>query len=202
MVWQWVSDTSVSSSWVVWKHNLDFNTHNTLLEEDVPDSDVNEVLLWLTSTDHETILELHGLGSLLSEFTRDDDLASKGLVLHHSSDDGLGSKSDGDLLQKLIFKGLDLGGSAKTFSGDLGENDLDSVFLVTESLLEERGQFVELLTVVSSGGMGLGDSNNDFGLGWGNLDLNTGVTGGGEGSLEELVELGVENTVRDELSLL
>ena len=59
-------NTTEFSSWVIWFHDLNFNTHDTLLEENMSDTNVNEVSNWLTSTDHVTGFEFHGLGSLLS----------------------------------------------------------------------------------------------------------------------------------------
>ena len=45
-------------------------------------------------------------------------------------------------------------------------------------------------------------ANDDVGDGRGNADLNTGVAFLGQLALEELVELGIENTVGDELAAL
>ena len=51
--------------WVVWQHDLDGDSHDSLLEEDVSDCGIQIVDSRLTSVDHESLSELHGLGSLL-----------------------------------------------------------------------------------------------------------------------------------------
>jgi len=87
---------SVGTSWVVGEHDLDLASHNSLLEEDVSDGDIQVIQLGLSSADHISLLELHGLGSLLSHLSGDDDLTSSGTtsVLHDGLDDGLSSHSD------------------------------------------------------------------------------------------------------------
>jgi len=56
---------SVLSLGVVGLHDLYLDSHDSLLEEDVSDGDVDEVQLRLSGADHVSLLELHGLGSLL-----------------------------------------------------------------------------------------------------------------------------------------
>ena len=74
-IWVW-SLWSDLSSWIVWQHDFDLETDNTLSEEDVTDSGVNVFGDWVTGVDHKTVSELHGLSSLTSKFTRDDDFAT------------------------------------------------------------------------------------------------------------------------------
>ena len=74
-IWVW-SLWSDLSSWIVWQHDFDLETDNTLSEEDVTDSSVNVFGDWVTGVDHKTVSELHGLSSLTSKFTRDDDFAT------------------------------------------------------------------------------------------------------------------------------
>ena len=74
-IWVW-SLWSDLSSWIVWQHDFDLETDNTLSEEDVTDGGVDVFGDWVTGVDHKTVSELHGLSSLTSKFTRDDDFAT------------------------------------------------------------------------------------------------------------------------------
>jgi len=40
---------------------------------------------WVTAVNHESVDELHGLGSLASQLTRDDDLATLSSALHNEA---------------------------------------------------------------------------------------------------------------------
>ena len=73
---QTISSNSYLSSGVVGEHNLDLESDNTLSEHNVSDGGVDVLSDWVTGVDHETVSEFHGLGSLTSQFTRDDDLTT------------------------------------------------------------------------------------------------------------------------------
>ena len=64
--------------------NLD--TKDTLTEHDVPDGVVDEVKGRLTGVDHETVRELHRLGTRGTELARDDNLATLGTGLHDETE--------------------------------------------------------------------------------------------------------------------
>merc|ERR1719197_920006 len=71
----WVLDLwSVQSALVVRFENLDFDSQNTLSEEDVSDGGiyVAKTFGWETGVDHHTVGEFHTFCSLSSDFTRDD----------------------------------------------------------------------------------------------------------------------------------
>ncbi len=67
------------------QHNLNLQTNDTLAEEDVAHGDVNELAGRITGVDHETIGELHGLGTLGTEFARYHDLTTLGAGLHNEA---------------------------------------------------------------------------------------------------------------------
>ena len=69
--------------------NLD--TKDTLTEHDVPDGVVNELDRGLTGVDHETVRELHRLGTRGTELARDDNLATLGTRLHNEAEDTIAS---------------------------------------------------------------------------------------------------------------
>ena len=66
---------------------------STLSEEDVTDGSIHIVLDGLTSLDHVTITELHALGTLSTQLTRDDDLATSGSSLHDETEDTIACTS-------------------------------------------------------------------------------------------------------------
>ncbi len=51
------------------------------------DSRIDVVVHRLTAVDHETVHELHGLGSLATELAGDDDFATLGTALHDETKD-------------------------------------------------------------------------------------------------------------------
>lgn len=54
----------------------------TLAEEHVAHGLVHVVIGWVSAVDHETVHELHGFGSLATQFAGDDHLATLGTALH------------------------------------------------------------------------------------------------------------------------
>jgi len=184
------------------QHNLDLDSHDALLEEDVAGGDVEIVDLGLTGADHVTLLELHGLGALLLELAGDDDLTTLGVVHHDGLDDGVGGESDGDILEELELQGLDLGGGAETLSLDALDGEFYGVLGVVEPLLDEEGELSELSALNTDDGEDLGGLDSDLGLDGSNSDLDAGVTSLLESLAEEGVEFGLENTVSHELFLL
>lgn len=73
------------------------------------DGSVDKVDGGLTRVDHETIGELHRLGTGGPEFTRDDDLATLGARLHDESEDTVACPSHGKTTEELVSKRLALG---------------------------------------------------------------------------------------------
>ena len=67
------------------------DTKETLTEHDVPNGVVDEVKGRLTGVDHETVRELHRLGTRGTELARDDNLATLGTGLHDETEDTIAS---------------------------------------------------------------------------------------------------------------
>ena len=65
-----------------------------------------------------------------------------------------------------------------------------------------RTYLADAATLLTENLLSVGGANDDVGNGRSNTDFDTGVTLLSEFALEELVELGVEHTVGDELSAL
>ena len=167
----------------------------------MPNTDVDVVELGLTSADHVACPEFHGLGALLAELSGDDDFATLGLVPHNSLDDRVGRKSNWNLLEELKLQVLDLSRSAQTLELDGVEVDDDGALDVVEPLLDEVGQLTEPAAVGTVCLLDLGDLDDDLCLNWGHSDVDSSISGGSQRSLEELMELSVEHTIGNELSI-
>jgi hypothetical protein len=183
-------------------HDLDLDTQNTLAEENVTGSVVNEVLGGLTRVDHEAVGELHGLGTGSTKLTGDNNLTTLGTRLHDETEDTIAGTSNGETVEELVSEGLALSDGGETTVLDLGGVEGDGVLGELESLLDERGELANAAALLTENLLGVGGSDDDVGNGGGDADLDAGVTLLSELALEELVELGVEDTVGDELSPL
>ena len=192
---------------VVGKHNSDLNTNDTLSETDVSDGGVHVGDSGLSGVDHVSVSELHALGSLLSDLSGDNDFATLGASLEHLSDDVGGGSSDGDTEEKSLLEVLSLLLGVETAVGGLlGEEDELVVGGSVEavSLLDETFKLLDL----DSGLLGgihqvveLADQHSHFGGGFGEVDFNSAEAEIGKGLAEELVDLGSEDSIGDELSL-
>ena len=58
------------------------DTQDSLPQEDVTASGVDVVVAWVTGVDHESVHELHGLGTLTTELAGNNNLATLGSALH------------------------------------------------------------------------------------------------------------------------
>ena len=95
-------------------HDLDLDTEDTLTELDVADGNIDEVLLGLTSGDLVTGVVLLGLGTLTTDLTGDDNLATGGTTTaHDGSDNVVGGHTDGGTVKQLVLEGLDVCGGGE-----------------------------------------------------------------------------------------
>jgi hypothetical protein len=181
------------------EHNSDNDTENSLLELNVADSAVNEVNGGLTGLDHVTITELHGLGTLRAELTADDDLATLGIRLHDRADDTVARTTDGETTEELVAEGLSLGLSGETAVDDALGVELNLTVGDVETLLDGGGELADAASLLTEDILGAGGTDDDLDAGGGHADLNTGVTILRELLREEVVQLGVEKSILDEL---
>ncbi len=117
MVWK-VGLWSSLASGVRWQHDLDEKTEDTLTEEHVADSAVNEDTVGVSGVDHESVDELHVLGTLSADLSRHDDLDTLGTRLHDEAHDTRAGTADGKTSQKLEAEALALGHGAETTVGN------------------------------------------------------------------------------------
>jgi len=186
-------------------HDLYLKTENTLTELNGTDSRVNEIVLGLTSGNLITLSIFLGLGSLTTNLTSDNDLATDGLTTSHDgTEDVVSSHTDGSTIKKLELEGLDISSGAKVLViRDWFYSKIDLVILIVEviSLLDERLDLLDLTGGFFEELLLLGGTNTNFSVDAGGTDLNTGITLHTKSLLEELVEFSLENTIGNELLL-
>jgi len=180
-------------------HDLDLDTQDTLSEEDVAGSVVDEVVGGLTRVDHESVSELHALGTGSPELSGNDDLATLSTALHDEPEDTIASPSDGQTVEELVSEGLALGDGGETTVGDLGGVEGDGVLGELEALLDEGGELADAASLLTEDLLCVGGADDDVGDGGGDTDFDTRVALLGQLALEELVQLSIEDTVGDEL---
>jgi hypothetical protein len=167
----------------------------------VTNGHVRVYLSGVTSLDHVTVSELHTLGTLSSELSGDNNLATLGGGFHDESNNTVASTTDGESSQQLELEGFGLGlGTETTVLDSLGVQ-LDGTIGESESLLDNTCQFTNAASVLSENVLGSGRSDDDFGTVGGGADLNSSVTVFGKLRNEQFVEFGIEDTIGNELAL-
>lgn len=116
--------------------------------------------------------------------------------------DAVSCPSDCQAVEELVAERFALGDSGKTAVLDLGGIEADAVLGELEALLNERRELADAATLLAEHFLGVCCADNDIGRGRSDADFDTGVALLSELALEELVELGVEDTVGDELPAL
>lgn len=183
-------------------HDLDLDTEHTLTEENVTGGVINEVLRGLTRVNHEAISELHRLGTGGTEFAGDDDLATLGTRLHNEAENTVTGTTNGETVKKLVAERLALRNGRETTVLDLSGVEGDGVLGELEALLNEGSELADAATLLAENLLGVGGADDDVGNGRGDANLDARVSLLSELALEELVELGIEDTIGDELSPL
>ena len=92
------------------------DSEDSLSKKHVSASHVNVLIDWISRVDHQTIHELHGLGSLTSELARHHDLASLGSRLHDEAENTVTCSSDSKSSDQLVTERLN---GAQTTGDDL-----------------------------------------------------------------------------------
>jgi len=194
----WVLELwSVHAGLVVGLENLHLDTEHSLSEENVSHGGVDVFPGWVTGVDHHTVDELHSLRSLASDLTADNDFATSSTLLHHESEDTVGGSSDGKTAEELVSEGLGLGNGAQASVGNSLDVKIDLALLVAPSLVDDSGELSNSSGLLAENLAWSGGDDDDL-AGLRFSDDDTGVSILGELSLEELVELGLEETVSDE----
>jgi hypothetical protein len=151
---------------------------------------------------HEAIGELHRLGTSSTELAGDDNLATLSTALHDESEDAIACTSNCKTVEELVSEGFALGDGGETTVLDLGGIEGDGVLWELESLLDEGGEFADSSSLLAENFLCVGGADDNIGDSWGNSDFDTRVSFLSQLALEELVQLGIEDTIGDELPLL
>lgn len=180
-------------------HNLDLDTENTLLHQDVADGLVDKVADGLTGVDHESVGELHRLGTRGTQLARDDDFATLSTGLHDESEHTVSGTSDSQTGEELVSQRLALGDGVETTVLHLLGVELERSLGELESLLNKRRQLANAAALLAKDLLGVGGSDDDFSPGVSDTDFAARVSLFGKFTSEELVELGGKDTVSHEL---
>ncbi|KAB8343274.1 hypothetical protein FH972_022862 [Carpinus fangiana] len=174
-------------------HDLDLDTEHTLTQEDVTGGRVDKVLGRLTGVDHEAIL-CHLAG--------DDDFAALGARLHDEAQNTVAGAAHGQAIEQLVAQRLALCDGGKTAVLDLGSVERHAVLWELETLLDQAGELADAAALLAQNFLCVGCADDDVGDGRGHAHFDAGVAFLSELALEELVQLGVEDTIGDKLSAL
>ena len=108
--------------------------------------------------------------------------------------------SDSQSSDQLVSERLSLCDGAETTSGHLLGVQLDGVLGEVEPLLDDGGQLTDPSALLSEHILGPGGHDDDLGLGGGDTDLDAGVAILGQLTGQELVQLGFEHAISNELA--
>ena len=200
-VWQTLLGTTLALR-IRTAHDLDLDTENTLSEQNVAGSRIDEVLGRLTRVNHEAIGKLHALGTRSPQLARNDDLATLGTALHDEAQDTVARTTHGQTVKQLVAERLALCDSGETTVLHLSGVQRDGVFGELEALLDEGGEFADAAALLAQNLLGVGGADDNVGHGGGNAHFDARVALLGEFALEELVQFSVEDSIGDKLSPL
>jgi len=187
---------------VMRKHDVDTDTDNALTEKYVANGSVDVGGARSTSLDHVAITELHALGTSTAHLARDLALNTLGATLHDVTDNTVASLADGEAVNKLELERLSLGDGAQTAVGNALSVQLDGALREVEPLLNDGGQLANATALLTEHILGLGSLDDNLGALGSNADFNASIALLGELTGEELVQLGVEDTIGNKLALL
>ncbi len=142
-----------------------------------------------------TYSEFHALGTSSPQLATDNDLAALSTGLHDEPEHTIACSADRKTIKKFVTEGLALSDSRQTTVLNLGSVKRDRVLWELEALLDERGEFSDAASLLAEDFLCVGCADDDVSDGRGDADLDAGVALLGEFTLEELVQLGIEDTV-------
>jgi len=157
------------------------------------------VVARISRVDHETIDELHRLGTLTTQLAGDDDLATLGAGLHDETEHTVAGTTDGQSSGELVTQRLSLGNGAQATGGHLLGVQLDASGLEVETLLHHGGQLTDAAALLAQHLLGLGGHDDDLSARGGHTHLHAGVAILGEFTSQELVQFSLEDAIGNEL---
>merc|ERR1712066_940836 len=181
------------ASWIVWQHNFNFKTDDTLSKKHVTNGGIDILSDGVTGMDHETVREFHGFCSLSSQFTRNDDFTALSSGFHDESKNTISSTSDSQTSHEFVSERFALSDGAETSVCDLFSKKFNLSVFHLESLLYDGGQFSNSLSLVSQDILCSGGKDDNFGSFGSNSDFDTGITVFGKFLSQETVQFCAEN---------
>jgi hypothetical protein len=110
--------------------------------------------------DHETVRELHGLGTGSTQLSGNDNLTTLGTALHDESQDTVAGSADGQTVEELVAEGLALSDGGQTAVLDLGGIEGDGVLGELEALLDEGGELADAATLLTENFLSVGGTDD------------------------------------------
>merc|ERR1719426_741756 len=120
-----------------------------LAHEHVPDRRVDVRPLRVARLDHVAVRELHGLGALRPQFSRDDDLDAFCTRLHHESNNTVARPPHREATEQLVFQRLGLGLGTQAPVRDALRIEFNSSVLEVEALLDHAREFSNSLALLA-----------------------------------------------------
>jgi hypothetical protein len=170
-----------------------------LTQQDVTGGGIDELARAVTGFDHVTVAELHEFGTLGAQFARDLDLATTSLVVHDVAQNTVAGTTHSHSLDELVAQRLGLGDRRQTATLDALGVQLDLTLSEAETLLHEAGQLTNASALVAEHVLGARSLDDQLCASRRVADLDAGIAILRELTLQQLVQLGVEHTVVDEL---
>lgn len=171
----------------------------TLLHQDAADGASHVVVVGVTSVNHETVAELHRLGSLATQLTTHNDLATTGTALHNVAQSAVARTTHAQATEHLVAQRLSLGNGAQTaLLYSLGVQ-LNRALLEAESLLDHRCELSDSSAFLAEHRLRSRGHHDDLGHRRRHTHLHTTVTVLGQLTCEKSVQLSLEHTITHKL---
>jgi len=187
---------------IVGQHDFHLDAQNSLTQEDVSDGGVDVLLGGVAAVNHQTIDELHRLGSLTAKLAGNHHFASLGAGLHDKPEDAIAGATNGETADEFVAERLGLSDGAKTAGRNLLGVELDCAIGIVEPLLDDRSEFANALAFVTQHILSPSRQDDDLRARRSHAHLDATVSVFRELTSEELVEFSLEDSILDELSLL
>lgn len=156
----------------------------------------------VTRLHHVAIAELHRLRALAAQLAGNHHLHTLGARLHDEAHDTVARAADGEAAQQLVLQGVSLGLRGQAAVGHTLGEQLHGALGEAEALADHRRELADALALVAQHILGARGAHDDLRAHGRIADLNAGVARVDQLTGEQLVHLGEQNAVRDELALL
>mmetsp|Transcript_21150 Transcript_21150/g.44160 ORF Transcript_21150/g.44160 Transcript_21150/m.44160 type:complete len:209 (+) Transcript_21150:210-836(+) len=187
---------------IVRHHDLNLDADGSLSHLHVSNSLRDVVPLRLSSGDQIALSKLHCLGTLRTQLAADDDLHTLGTVLHDESENTVAGTADGQATNEFEAKRLALShGAASAVLHSLCEQ-FHAVLGKAKTFLHQCCEFTNSASLLSQDLTSPGGPNDDLSADRSDTHFHTRISVFTQCACQELIQLGVENTICHKLSLL